>query len=76
MDQSLPVAMVHHQCDVCTVTATMVVTEASERAWRDHMDIHGPASTFSTWTWEVLPLDFEQSESEDYLRSVRLSKEY
>lgn len=56
MNSRDPVAMVHHQCDTCGVTATMVVTEASERAWEAHGDIHGPLWQYSTWTWEVLPL--------------------
>ena len=70
------VAMIHHQCDVCAVTATMVVTEASERAWRDHLDIHGPDATSHEWTWEVIPLKFDEPITDDYLRSIRLSKGY
>lgn len=66
--------MVHHQCEVCAITATMVVTEASVRAWTDHMDTHEPGSLYSTWTWEVFPLDFARIEDSDYLRRIRLVK--
>jgi len=48
--------MIHYECHTCSMTATMVVTEAAETAWIDHVAIHGPNKGYSAWTWEVLPL--------------------
>lgn len=48
--------MVHHMCDECGLTATMVVSDMSARAWTDHMTTHDEGATFRSWTWSVIPL--------------------
>lgn len=53
--------MVHFECHTCHMTATCVVTPASELAWMDHMDTHSAIDNFSMWGWEVLELPFDQT---------------
>lgn len=48
-----PILMIHHECLRCPVTATMVVTDASDRAWEDHMATHTDRWAYESWTWEV-----------------------
>ena len=64
MDSPQTESMIRYECDVCDVGATCVVTEASARAWLDHMETHGLDATYSAWVWEVHqlwgPIDFER----------------
>jgi hypothetical protein len=47
------IPMVHRLCKTCGMSATMVVTRTGERAWRDHLDTHGPEADEDVWTWHV-----------------------
>ena len=58
-DGRLSVPMIHYACDVCSMTATMVVTPASSLAWLDHMSNHHDPKYFQCWTWQAVKLPFE-----------------
>lgn len=51
--------MMHLECNRCGMMATIVQTEAGERAWHDHMLTHDNVADFRVWIWTVveLPLD-------------------
>lgn len=51
--------MIHFECEVCSMSATCVVTPATELAWLDHMATHAARDAFRQWTWTAveLPLD-------------------
>lgn len=55
-DEDRTTTMVRYECGVCTMTATCVVTAASELAWLDHMANHADPSCYQGWTWVVLEL--------------------
>lgn len=50
------VMMAHYLCQHCSMSATFVVTPATEAAWLDHVEHHGPGARFDCWVWWVLPL--------------------
>jgi len=49
--------MIHYECHTCGVTATCVVTPASDLAWLDHMENHSAKKNYSAWSWTVVQLD-------------------
>lgn len=48
--------MVHYECYVCSITATCVDTEAADRAWIDHMNIHADDQDYGRYIWTVIQL--------------------
>jgi len=50
--------MVHYECNVCTMTATCVMTPSAVLAWHEHMEKHVDPRAFGQWTWDVVPLQF------------------
>lgn len=56
MDGQTEVPMIHFECQVCHMSATVVSTPAGELAWLDHMNTHAMKDDFKAWTWTVLPL--------------------
>lgn len=51
-----PTLMVHYECEVCSMSATCVLTGSAEAAWTDHMASHTEPHRFGRWCWEVVPL--------------------
>lgn len=48
--------MIHLQCDVCSMTATCVLTPSATLAWCEHMARHADQSAYRAWHWVVVPL--------------------
>nr|CRY97790.1 hypothetical protein [uncultured prokaryote] len=49
--------MIHYQCGVCSMTATVVNTPTSTLAWHDHMMQHARMLNFRSWTWAIEQMD-------------------
>lgn len=49
--------MIHYQCGVCPMTATVVDNPAGTLAWHDHMINHARMLNFRSWTWVVEQMD-------------------
>jgi hypothetical protein len=58
-EQSRETAMVHYECNVCGITATVVSTPSALLAWCDHMETHAWKKGYDVWTWTVLHLDLD-----------------
>ena len=56
----IDVEMVRYECLNCDSSVTMVVSDQSRRAWRDHMLTHARYHRFREWHWTIqcLPLEF------------------
>jgi len=54
--EGISTQMVHYQCGTCGITATMVITAASELAWLDHMATHAVPDNYRSWHWTVQQL--------------------
>nr|CRY96704.1 hypothetical protein [uncultured prokaryote] len=63
MGQPLTVEMIRFECEVCDMSAQMVLTNDSWVAWSDHMASHSDPQAFQAWTWGVVPLDLSHSPS-------------
>lgn len=55
-EESSRTVMVRAECAQCSMTSTMVLTEASHLAWMDHMATHEDQEGYDAWVWEVLRL--------------------
>lgn len=58
-EQSRETAMIHYQCNVCGITATMVRTPTGLLAWCDHMENHAQKTAYDLWTWTAVQLDLD-----------------
>lgn len=51
-------AMIHYECGVCSMSATLVDTPAGNLAWHDHMATHAVSTDYRAWTWTAVQLPF------------------
>jgi hypothetical protein len=49
--------MIHYQCGVCDMVATVVSSPVSTLAWHEHMLCHARMQNFRSWTWTVEQMD-------------------
>jgi len=52
-------AMIHFECGVCGMAATLVDTPTGSLAWLDHMENHAQKKHYRAWTWTAVQLDLE-----------------
>jgi len=55
-ERGTSVEMIHFECQVCGIGASMVRTPTGDLAWLDHMANHADKRAFRRWTWNVVPL--------------------